>query len=66
MSLQIKITGLYNDEEFSAQLTADFLNDPRGTLARYSDTVNAIAVNLVAELTTDLSTDGDSTLGRCL
>ncbi|KAK9736754.1 hypothetical protein QE152_g11303 [Popillia japonica] len=31
------ITGLYNDEEFSRQLTEDFLNDPAGTMAGYAD-----------------------------
>ncbi|KAK9736751.1 hypothetical protein QE152_g11302 [Popillia japonica] len=55
------VTGLYNDEEFSRQLTEDFLNDPAGTMAGYADMVDQIASSIAGKVVANaLAGDGDA------
>ncbi|GJQ74795.1 hypothetical protein Trydic_g21636 [Trypoxylus dichotomus] len=47
------ITGLFNDEEYSAQLSNDFLNNPSGSMANIAGTIDAVFSPILTEVFTD-------------
>ncbi|GJQ74791.1 hypothetical protein Trydic_g21633 [Trypoxylus dichotomus] len=52
------ITGLFNDEEYSAQLSNDFLNNPSGSLANIAGTIDAAFSQILEELLADADLTG--------
>nr|QEI22875.1 uncharacterized protein [Oryctes rhinoceros] len=63
------ITGLYNDEEYSQQVSDNFLNDPYNAMANIAGTIDTALSSIMTELLNsedlDLSGDSDSLIMQC-